>query len=122
MKSNLLLVCILFAPSSFAQETTSFAQEYYYLSKLLENVTDQASAIAYKSEILKELHRLKFSQLGGSENFASLSDSEKEIFIQKFQNNRNHCRYVTKVMKERNRILLNSNTKKELESVLFSMP
>ena len=77
------------------------------MAKLLEKVKDQNSAKKYKTEIKNEVSKLKESQVSGGESFALLSDKEKKVFIQKFQNNRNHCGNVTRVMQERNRILLN---------------
>lgn len=117
----IISVC-LNLPSALAEDKVSFAQEYFYLSKLLESVTDRNSAISYKPEISKELNRLHSSQASGGEQFSSLSEKDQKLFIQKFQNNRNHCRYVTKVMEERKRILLNHETRVELESVLLEIP
>jgi len=117
----LVLVC-LFSSSILASDSASFAGEYSHLSKLLTNVTDRNSAILYKSAISQELNRLKASQINGGEKFESLSEAEQKLFINKFQNNRNHCGYVTKVMQERRRILLNPETKVELETVLLEMP
>ena len=112
----------LFSMSAFAQDDSSFAEEYSYLGKLLANVSDRNSAMLYKPAISKELNRLKSSQINGEEQFASLSDAEKKQFIQKFQNNRIHCGNVTKVMQERRRILLDPETRVELGTVLLEIP
>ena len=108
--------------SAFAQDDSSFAEEYSYLGKLLANVSDRNSAMLYKPAISKELNRLKSSQINGEKQFASLSDAEKKQFIQKFQNNRIHCGNVTKVMQERRRILLDPETRVELGTVLLEIP
>lgn len=118
----ILVVVYLFPTSVLAADSASFAQEYFYLGKLLSSVTDRNSAILYKPAISKELNRLKASQVNGGEQFELLSEAEKKRFINKFQNNRNYCGYVTKVMQERRRILLNPETKVELETVLLEMP
>ena len=118
----LIIVVYVFSSFVFAENNPSYAEEYTYLSKLLANVTDRSSARLHKPAIYKELNRLKASQIRGGEQFASLSEEEQKRFIHKFQNNRNHCGNVTKVMQERRRILLNPETKIELESVLLEMP
>ena len=46
----MVVICI-FSTEVIAEENSSFAQEYSYLSKLLESVTDRESAISYKPEI-----------------------------------------------------------------------
>lgn len=115
-------IVYLFSSSILADNSASFAQEYSHLSKLLSNVIDRNSAILYKSAIFKELNRLKASQINGGKEFELLSEAEQKRFINKFQNNRNHCGYVTKVMQEQRRILLNPETKVELETVLREMP
>ena len=123
MKSFYILVVVyLFSSFLLADDSISFAQEYSHLSKLLSGVTDRNSAILYKPAISKELNRLKASQINGGEQFNLLSKAEQKRFINKFQNNRNHCGYVTKVMQERRRILLNPETKVELEIVLLEIP
>ena len=123
MKSFYIVVVVyLFSFSILAADSASFAQEYSHLSKLLSSVTDRNSAIMYKSAISKELNRLKASQINGGEQFELLSEAEQKRFINKFQNNHNHCGYVTKVMQERSRILLNPETKVELETVLLEIP
>ncbi|MCZ6564622.1 MAG: hypothetical protein O6852_00580 [Gammaproteobacteria bacterium] len=100
----------------------SFAQEYAYLGILLEKVHDQQSAVKYKSKIAIELDKLKLSQPSGGDQFASLSEDEKKIFIKKFQNNHFHCGEVTKVMDERNRLLLNPATREVLGALLVILP
>lgn len=118
----ILVVVYLFSSSILADDSVSFAQEYSHLSKLLSNVTNRYSAILYKPAISKELNRLKASQINSGEQFELLSEAEQKRFINQFQNNRNHCGYVTKVMQERRRILLNPETKVELETVLLEIP
>jgi len=95
----------------------SFAQEYAQLGVLLEKVQDKNTARLYKSEIIKELDRIQLS-VGKQSDYESLSPIEKKLFIKKFQNNNLHCGYVTKVMDERNRILLNKEAKNELGELL----
>lgn len=100
----------------------SFAQEYAHLGVLLEKVQDQQSAVKYKSQIAIELDKLKLSQSGGGDQFSLLPENEKKIFIKKFQNNHFHCDEVTKVMEERNRLLLHPETREVLGALLDSLP
>lgn len=118
----IFIIVYLFSSSILADDSASFAQEYSYLSELLSNVTDRNSAILYKSAISKELDRLKASHINGGKEFELLSEAQQKRFINKFQNNRNHCGYVTNVMQERRRILLNPEAKVVLETVLREIP
>jgi len=95
----------------------SFAQEYDQLGQLLEKIRDKETAILYKPKILQEIDRIK-SSIGNQSDYDSLSEEEKKIFVKKFQNNNLHCGFVTKVMDERNRLLLNKETKAELGELL----
>lgn len=95
----------------------SFAKEYAQLGVLLEKVQDKQTAIDYKPEIIKELDRIKLS-IGKQSDFERLSPIEKKLFVKKFQNNNLHCGYVTKVINEKNRLLLNKEAKNELGGLL----
>lgn len=113
---------LVFSPLVFAGENVitdkvSFAQEYAQLGLLLEKVQDKQTARLYKPQIIKELNRIK-SSVGEQSDFENLSPIEKKIFVKKFQNNNLHCGYVTKVVDERNRLLLNKEAKNELGSLL----
>jgi Lhr-like helicase len=98
-------------------EKESFAQEYEYLGILLEKIRNKESAILYKPKILTELARIQ-SSIGKQSDYESLTPLEKKLFVSKFQNNNLHCGYVTKVMDERNRLLLNKEIKNELGDIL----
>lgn len=118
----LIFQVLFFIPVSFAGEIIptdkeSFAQEYEYLGTLLEKVHDKETAIMYKPKIITELERIQ-SSIGKQSDFESLSPLEKKLFVSKFQNNNLHCGYVTKVMDERNRLLLNKEAKNELGDLL----
>ncbi len=118
----LIFQVLFFIPVSFAGEIIptdkeSFAQEYEYLGTLLEQVHDKETAIMYKPKIITELERIQ-SSIGKQSDFESLSPLEKKLFVSKFQNNNLHCGYVTKVMDERNRLLLNKEAKNELGDLL----
>ena len=110
-------VTIANAGENIATDKESFAQEYDQLGKLLEKIQDKDTAIVYKPEIIKEINRIK-SSVGKQSDFDSLSEKEKKRFIKKFQNNNLHCGYVTKVMDERNRLLLNKEARMELGPLL----
>ena len=117
----LLLVVLFISPKAFSGENVStdkesFAQEYAHLGMLLEKVKDKQTAIHYKPRIIKELNRIKSSV--DQSDFATLTPEEKALFIKKFQNNNLHCGYVTKVVDERNRLLLNKEAKNELGGLL----
>lgn len=110
------------SPSVFAGENVitdkqSFAQEYAQLGLLLEKVQDRKTAKLYKPQIIKELIRIK-SSVGQQSDFENLSPIEKKLFVKKFQNNNLHCGYVTKVIVEQNRLLLNKEAKNELGDLL----
>ncbi|MFK7815218.1 MAG: hypothetical protein AB8B92_02685 [Gammaproteobacteria bacterium] len=109
-------------PASYAGEVVptdkeSFAQEYEYLGTLLEKVQNEETARLYKPQIINELERIQ-SSVGRYNDFESLSPFDKKLFVSKFQNNNLHCGYVTKVMSERRRLLLNKEAKNELGSIL----
>jgi len=113
---------LVFSPLVFAGENVitdkeSFAKEYAELGLLLEKVQDKHTARLYKPQIIKELDRIK-SSVGEQSDFDNLSPIEKKLFVKKFQNNNLHCGYVTKVVDERNRLLLNKEAKNELGSLL----
>lgn len=107
----------LVAGENVITDKQSFAQEYDELGQILEKIQDKESAILYKPEIIQELDRIK-SSVGKQSDYESLSDKEKKIFVKKFQNNNLHCGYVTKVLVERNRLLLNKEAKAELGDLL----
>ena len=113
----ILTMTTAYAGENIATEKESFAQEYDQLGQLLEKIQDKETAIIYKPEIIKEIDRIKNS-IGKQSDFDSLSENDKKIFIKKFQNNNLHCGYVTKVMNERNRLLLNKEAKAELGTLL----
>ena len=108
----------LFAGENVSSNGESFAREYAILGSLLEKVQNKKTARLYRPQIEKELARLKSNQISGQEAFESLSPLEQKIFIKKYQNNHFHCGAVTKVMNERNRLLLNSWAHEELGSLL----
>ncbi len=121
-KNYLATLLLFFSPLVFAGENVitdkeSFAQEYAQLGLLLEKVQDKQTARLYKPKIIKELNRIK-SSVGEQSDFENLSPIEKKIFVKKFQNNNLHCGYVTKVVDERNRLLLNKEVKNELGDLL----
>ncbi|MDH3608280.1 MAG: hypothetical protein OEQ24_03425 [Gammaproteobacteria bacterium] len=121
-KKYLATLLLVFSPLVFAGENIitdkeSFAQEYAQLGLLLEKVQDKQTARLYKPQIIKELSRIK-SSVGEQSDFENLSPIEKKIFVKKFQNNNLHCGYVTKVVDERNRLLLNKEAKSELGDLL----
>lgn len=121
-KKYLATLLLVFSPLVFAGENVitdkeSFAQEYAQLGLLLEKVQDKQTARLYKPQIIKELSRIK-SSVGEQSDFENLSPIEKKIFVKKFQNNNLHCGYVTKVVDERNRLLLNKEAKNELGDLL----
>lgn len=100
----------------------SYAEEYGYLAKLLQQVQSRESAILYKPQIENELVKLKSSQMSGEHEFESLSISEQKAFIKKFQNNQFHCGAVTRVMEERRRILLDPDLSQVLSSLMNEIP
>ncbi len=113
----LFSACIVYAGENISTDKESFAKEYAQLGILLGKVQDKKTAIEYKPQIVKELNRIKLS-VGKQSNFEALSPIEKKLFIKKFQNNNLHCGYVTKVIDERNRLLLNKEAKNELGGLL----
>jgi len=113
----LFMSAALVAGENVITDKQSFAQEYDELGQILEKIQDKESAILYKPEIIQELDRIK-SSVGKQSDYESLSDKEKKIFVKKFQNNNLHCGYVTKVLVERNRLLLNKEAKAELGDLL----
>lgn len=122
IKYYLLVLLVLFSPHMFAGENIatdkeSFALEYAQLGVLLEKVQDKETAQLYKPLIIVELDRIQ-SSVGKQSDYESLSPLEKKLFVKKFQNNNLHCGYVTKVMDERNRLLLNKEAKNELGDLL----
>ena len=122
LKKYLATWLLVFSPLVFGGENIitdkeSFAQEYAQLGLLLEKVQDKQTARLYKPHIIKELDRIK-SSVGEQSDFENLSPIEKKLFVKKFQNNNLHCGYVTKVVDERNRLLLNKEAKNELGSLL----
>lgn len=110
-------ISVSFAGEIIPTEKESFAQEYAYLGVLLEKVHNKETAKVYKPQIITELTRIQ-SSIGKQSDYESLSPLEKKLFVSKFQNNNLHCGYVTKVMDERNRILLNKEAKNELGDIL----
>ena len=121
-KKYLATLLLVFPPLVVAGENVitdkeSFTQEYAQLGLLLEKVQDKQTARLYKPQIIKELSRIK-SSVGEQSDFENLSPIEKKIFVKKFQNNNLHCGYVTKVVDERNRLLLNKEAKNELGDLL----
>ena len=108
---------LVIAGENISTDKESFAQEYAQLGVLLEKVQDKQTARLYKSQIIQELDRIK-SSVGEQSNYEALSPEEKRLFIKKFQNNNLHCGYVTKVIDERNRLLLNKEAKSELGALL----
>jgi len=113
---------LFFVPASSAGEIIatdkeSFAQEYQQLGLLLEKIHNKETAVIYKPKIVSELARIQLS-IGKQSDFDSLSTIEKKLFVKKFQNNNLHCGYVTKVLDERNRLLLNKEAKNELGELL----
>lgn len=124
-----ILLCALFTlpVASFSGENVSgekesFAQEYATLKELLQKVKSKDSALLYKPHIEQELARLKSSQIGGGDEFNTLSDEDKRKFIEKFQNNRYHCGEVTQVMKEKRRILLDPDLNQILGPLVQNIP
>ncbi len=113
----LLSMSVSSAGEIIPTEKESFAQEYEYLGVLLEKIRNKESAILYKPQILTELARIQ-SSIGKQSDYESLTPLEKKLFVSKFQNNNLHCGYVTKVMDERNRLLLNKEIKNELGDIL----
>ncbi len=113
----LVFSTLVFAGENIITDKESFAQEYAQLGLLLEKVQDKQTARLYKPQIIKELSRIK-SSVGEQSDFENLSPIEKKIFVKKFQNNNLHCGYVTKVVDERNRLLLNKEAKNELGDLL----
>jgi len=113
----LFFMSVSLAGEIIATDKESFAQEYEYLGVLLEKVRNKETAIVYKPQIITELARIQ-SSIGKQSDFESLSPLEKKVFVSKFQNNNLHCGYVTKVMDERNRLLLNKEAKNELGEIL----
>ena len=113
----LLSMSVSSAGEIIPTEKESFAQEYEYLGILLEKIRNKESAILYKPKILTELARIQ-SSIGKQSDYESLTPLEKKLFVSKFQNNNLHCGYVTKVMDERNRLLLNKEIKNELGDIL----
>lgn len=114
---TLFFVPVIYAGEIVPTNKESFAQEYEYLGVLLEKVQNKKTAILYKPQIMDELARIQ-SSVGKYNDFESLSPFDKKIFVSKFQNNNLHCGYVTKVMNERRRLLLNKEAKNELGSIL----
>lgn len=118
-----LFVC---AQTSYAhlldESESSFALEYKELRLLLQKVNSQQSAINYKPEIKQQIDRLKQNQATGEQSFASMSKSQQQLFVKKFQNNRFHCGEVTQVMSERQRILLQPELSKILRELLVQIP
>lgn len=113
----LFYASVVHAGENIETDKESFAKEYAQLGVLLEKVQDKQTAIDYKPEIIKELDRIKLS-IGKQSDFERLSPIEKKLFVKKFQNNNLHCGYVTKVINEKNRLLLNKEAKNELGGLL----
>ena len=113
----LVLPSVTYSGENLISDKESFAQEYAQLGLLLEKIQDKQTARLYKPQIIKELDRIKTS-VGQQSDFENLSPIEKKIFVKKFQNNNLHCGYVTKVVDERNRLLLNKEAKNELGGLL----
>jgi len=113
----LVLPSVTYSGENLISDKESFAQEYAQLGLLLEKIQDKQTAKLYKPQIIKELDRIKTS-VGQQSDFENLSPIEKKIFVKKFQNNNLHCGYVTKVVDERNRLLLNKEAKNELGGLL----
>ena len=118
----LFLFAMAITTPALADAGESFAKEYANLRILLENVNNRDSAVAYQAKISLELNRLKTIQSSGEQKFHSLSAAQKKLFVKKFQNNRFHCSEVTKVMQERNRLLLNPETQEVLGKTLKLIP
>ncbi len=129
MSIKFIAVLIIFLSllfSAYAENSVhsnqSYAQEYSHLRKLLQQVNNRESAIAYKSQIEQELNKLKSSQISGQQQFSALSKSEQSQFIKKFQNNHLHCGEVTQVMEERRRILLDPELSQVLSPLMNKIP
>ncbi len=122
-----IIVILLAALEGYAGERVSkhggsFAEEYTHLRELLVKVQTRESAVTYKSQIAKELDRLKTSQINGEQAFSSLSVEEQQAFISKFQNNQFYCGEVTQVMEERRRILLDPDLSEVLGFLVKDIP
>ena len=122
---NLILIVFishsLYAGENISSDKDSFAKEYARLGELLEKIDNRQTAIEYKPLIEEELNRINLTQSSGQESFKLLSEDEKKKFIKKYQNNHNHCGEVTKVMNERNRLLLNQEVREELGVLLENL-
>ena len=122
----IIAFCILGVQSLNAhlleESTSSFALEYRELRILLQKVDNEQAATTYKHAIKQQIERLKQNQATGEQSFASMSETEQQLFVKKFQNNRFHCGEVTQVMAERQRILLRPELSNILRDVLDEIP
>ncbi len=123
----ILILNAVFAPPIQAHlfensKESSFAIEYRQLALLLKEVVDQKSALQHKQAIEIQIENLKRNQISGEQAFDTMSDSQKNIFIKKFQSNRFHCGEVTQVMVERQRILLHPELSEVLRDLLEQIP
>lgn len=117
----LILFCSVYA-ADFLDDEGSFAEKYKDLRILLQKVTTEDLAYIYKARIDYEINLLRANQTTSPVDFKSLSDTEKKIFIKKFQKNRFHCGEVTAVANERRRILLRPKLAKILRDSLNKIP
>ena len=104
------------------KDEQSFALEYKELRILLQKVNNKQTAEKYKSAIERQILYLQRNQLKGEGTFESLPESQQQLFVKKFQNNRFHCGEVTQVMAERQRILLHPDLAKILRDLLDQIP
>jgi len=118
----LSLTNLVFANPQFIDTEKSFAEEYKNLRILLEKVTDPISAQKYKPVIEEEIQRLRQTQHSGGDFFNSLTNTEKKLFVKRFQQNRFHCGEVTQVMQERRRILFSPKLSLILADTLAKIP
>lgn len=123
---SLFLLLVIFnvstAATLLAPSELSYAEEYKQLRILLEKVKDVDTALRYKQAIEKEIQQLNQSQVSGSDQFALLSNKEKELFVKRFQRNRFHCGEVTQVMVEKRRILFDPKLFNILADTLSNIP
>lgn len=104
------------------ENNSSFALEYKELRILLQKVVSAQTAATYKPAIKQQIDRLKQNQAAGEQTFSSMSESQQQLFVKKFQNNRFHCGEVTQVMQERQRILLHPDLSIILRELLNQIP
>lgn len=121
----LILLAAVFSPAQahlLEKNDSSFALEYKELRILLQKVVNEQTAVTYRSAIKQQIDKLKQNQITGEQTFSSLSESQQQLFVKKFQNNRFHCGEVTQVMQERQRILLHPDLSSILRELLDQIP